>query len=203
MRNDLKNIIESILFVAEKPLTVAAIKHTLDFAGAKEIREALKMLADEYNARGGGFHLREIAGGWQMRSRPEYRQWISRMIQTNPRRLSKAALETLSIVAWNEPIIRSEIEQIRGVDSGGVLRLLLERKLVRILGRREIPGRPLIYATTKFFLEMFDLNTIKDLPTIKEVEALEKSEQPSQETFDVSTSVSIEDNHSLPLLSDS
>ena len=203
MRNDLKNIIESILFVSEKPLTVAAIKNTLDFASAKEIREALKMLADEYNARGGGFHLREIAGGWQMRSRPEYRQWIARMIQTNPRRLSKAALETLSIVAWNEPIIRSEIEQIRGVDSGGVLRLLLERKLVRILGRREIPGRPLIYATTKFFLEMFDLNTIQDLPTIKEVEALEKSEQPAQETFDVSASVSIEGNHSLPLLSDS
>ena len=180
MRNDLKNIIESILFVAEKPLTVAALKNTLDFADTKEIRETLRALADEYDARGGGFHLREIAGGWQMRSRPEYRQWITRMIQTNPRRLSKAALETLSIVAWNEPIIRSEIEQIRGVDSGGVLRLLLERKLVRILGRREIPGRPLIYATTKFFLEMFDLNTIKDLPTIKEVEELEKSGQPSQ-----------------------
>ena len=203
MHNDLKNIIESILFVSEKPLTVATIKNTLDFAGAKEIREALKTLTDEYNARGGGFHLREIAGGWQMRSRPEYRQWIARMIQTNPRRLSKAALETLSIVAWNEPIIRSEIEQIRGVDSGGVLRLLLERRLVRILGRRELPGRPLIYATTKFFLEMFDLNTIKDLPTIKEVEALEKSEQPAQETFDVPASVSIEGNHSLPLLSDS
>ena len=203
MRNDLKNIIESMLFVAEKPLTVAAIQHTLDFAAAKEIRKVLKTLADEYNTRGGGFHLREIAGGWQMRSRPEYRQWIARMIQTNPRRLSKAALETLSIVAWNEPIIRSEIEQIRGVDSGGVLRLLLERRLVRILGRRELPGRPLIYATTKFFLEMFDLNTIKDLPTIKEVEALEKSEQPAQEAFDVSASVSIEGNHSLPLLSDS
>jgi len=180
MRNDLKNIIESILFVAEKPLTVTAIQHTLDFAAAKDIREALNLLADEYNTRGGGFHLREIAGGWQMRSRPEYRQYINRMIQTNPRRLSKAALETLSIVAWNEPIIRSEIEQIRGVDSGGVLRMLLERKLVRILGRREIPGRPLIYATTKFFLEVFDLNTIKDLPTIKEVEELEKSGQLSE-----------------------
>ncbi len=180
MRNDLKNIIESILFVSEKPLTVATIKNTLDFADTKEIREALKALADEYNARGGGFHLREIAGGWQMRSRPEYRQWITRMIQTNPRRLSRAALETLSIIAWNEPIVRSEIEQIRGVDAGGVLRSLLERKLIRILGRREIPGRPLIYATTKFFLEVFDLNTIKDLPTIKEVEALEKSGQPSQ-----------------------
>jgi len=180
MHNDLKNIIESILFVAEKPLTVATIKNALNFGDTKEIRETLNLLADEYNTRGGGFHLREIAGGWQIRTRPEYRQYISRMIQTNPRRLSRAALETLSIVAWNEPIIRSEIEQIRGVDSGGVLRMLLERRLVRILGRREIPGRPLIYATTKFFLEVFDLNTIKDLPTIKEVEALEKSEQQSQ-----------------------
>ncbi len=183
MQNDLKNIIESILFVAEKPLTVATIKNVLDFADTQEVREVLQTLADEYNARGGGFHLRKIAGGWQMRSRPEYRQWITRMIQTNPRRLSKAALETLSIVAWNEPIIRSEIEQIRGVDSGGVLRLLLDRKLVRILGRREIPGRPLIYATTKFFLEMFDLNTIKDLPTIKEVEELEKSGESSQQVM--------------------
>ncbi len=182
MRNDLKNIIESILFVADKPLTLAAIKNTLDFAGTKDIRESLKALADEYNTRGGGFYLSEIAGGWQIRSRPEYRQWIARMIQTSPRRLSKAALETLAIVAWNEPVIRSEIEQIRGVDSGGVLRVLMERKLIRILGRREIPGRPLIYATTKFFLETFDLNTIKDLPTLKEVEGLEKRGQPSKRT---------------------
>jgi segregation and condensation protein B len=180
MCNDLKNMIESILFAAEKPLTVAAIKNVFDFMSTREISEALKALSDEYDARGGGFHLREIAGGWQMRSRPEYRQQIARMIQTNPRRLSKAALETLSIVAWNEPILRSEIEQIRGVDSGGVLRLLLDRKLVRILGRREISGRPLIYATTKFFLEMFDLNTIKDLPTIKDVEELKKNGEPSE-----------------------
>ncbi len=183
MPNDLKNIIESILFVAEKPLTVAMIKNSLDFSDTTEIRETLKVLVDEYNARGGGFHLREIAGGWQMRSRPKYRQWITRMIQTNQRRLSKAALETLSVVAWNEPIVRSEIEQIRGVDSGGVLRSLMERKLIRILGRREIPGRPLIYATTKYFLEMFDLNTIKDLPTIKEVEELEKSGESSQQAM--------------------
>ncbi|MDM8541683.1 SMC-Scp complex subunit ScpB [Desulfococcaceae bacterium HSG9] len=174
INSDIKNIIESILFVAEKPLAVATLKNTLDFS-TKEIREALKALADEYNARGGGFHLCEVAGGWQIRSRPEYRQHIIRMIQANPRRLSKAALETLSIVAWNEPVIRSEIEKIRGVDSGGVLRLLLDRKLIRILGRREIPGRPMIYATTKFFLEVFDLNTLKDLPTLKEVEKLEKN----------------------------
>ncbi len=180
MSEDLKNIIESILFVSEKPLTIAKIKEVLDFADAGAIRGALKALADEYDSRGGGFHLREVAGGWQMRSRPEYHQWITRLIQTNPRRLSRAALETLSIIAWNEPIIRSEIEQIRGVDCGGVLRLLLERKLIRILGRREIPGRPLIYATTKFFLEVFGLNTIKDLPTIKEIEELQKSgELPS------------------------
>jgi len=180
MRNDPKNIIESILFVADKPLTVATIKNTLDFIATKDIRKALEALANEYNARGGGFHLREIAGGWQMRSRPEYRQHIARLMQSNPRRLSKAALETLSIVAWNEPVLRREIEQIRGVDTGGVLRVLLERKLIRILGRREIPGRPLIYATTKFFLEVFDLNTIKDLPALKEVKELKKSGEPSK-----------------------
>ena len=87
-------------------------------------------------------------------------------------RLSKASLETLAIVAYKQPVIRSDIEQIRGVDCGGVLRMLLERKLIRVLGRKEIPGRPLIYATTKFFLELFDLRDLKDLPTLKEIEAL-------------------------------
>ena len=94
------------------------------------------------------------------------------MLQPNPPRLSKAALETLAIIAYKQPIIRADIEHIRGVDSGGILRLLLKRKLVRVLGRKEIPGRPLIYATTKRFLEIFDLRDLKDLPTPKEIEEL-------------------------------
>jgi chromosome segregation and condensation protein ScpB len=130
---------------------------------------------------GGGFFLGEVAGGWQLRSRPEFNEYIKRMLQPSPQRLTKASLETLAIVAYNQPIIRADIEHIRGVDCGGVLRQLMERKLIRVLGRKEIPGRPMIYATTKLFLELFNLKSLKDLPSPKEMEefgAPEESPQP-------------------------
>ncbi|MBW2568964.1 MAG: SMC-Scp complex subunit ScpB [Deltaproteobacteria bacterium] len=173
MIEDIKNIIESLLFVSDAPLTIERIKKLLPFAETKEIREALLALSEEYEARKGGFFLREVAGGYQIRTRPEYTKWIKRLIRPNPLRISKAALEALAIIAYNQPIIRSDIEQIRGVDSGGILRMLLERKLIRVLGRKEIPGRPLIYATTKQFLEMFDLKNLKDLPAPEEIETFE------------------------------
>jgi segregation and condensation protein B len=169
---DLKNIIESLLFVAEAPLTIDRIKNVLTIADAKEIRKALSELSDEYEDRKGGFFLREVAGGFQIRTRPEYTEWIKRLLQPNPLRMSKAALETLAVVAYKQPVLRSDIEHVRKVDCGGILRMLLERKLIRVLGRKEIPGRPLIYATTKQFLEVFDLKDLKDLPTLKEIEAL-------------------------------
>jgi segregation and condensation protein B len=129
-------------------------------------------LSSEYEHRKGGFFLREVAGGFQIRTRPEYREWIKRLVQPKPLRLSKPALETLAIIAYKQPIIRSDIEHIRGVNCGGILRMLLERKLVRILGRKAIPGRPHIYATTKQFLEVFDLKNLEDLPTPKEISEL-------------------------------
>ena len=116
------------------------------------------------------FFLNQVAGGYQIRTRPEYMEWIKRLLQPKPLRLSKAALETLAIIAYKQPVIRSDVEHIRGVDCGGVLRVLLERKFIRVLGRKEIAGRPLIYATTKRFLEVFDLKNLKDLPTPKEIE---------------------------------
>jgi len=171
MMADIKNIIESLLFVTEAPLTVDRLKTVLDISDAKSIREALNHLSEDYETRKGGFYLRLVAGGYQICTRPEYGEWIKRLIQPNPPRLSKAALETLAIIAYKQPVIRSDIEHIRGVDCGGILRQLLERKIVRILGRKEIPGRPLIYATTKDFLEIFDLKDLKDLPTLKEIDA--------------------------------
>ena len=169
---DIKNIIESLLLVAEDPLTIDRIKNILALAEKKEIQNALAELSSEYENRKGGFFLREVAGGYQIRTRPEYREWIKRLIQPKPLRLSKPALETLAIIAYKQPIIRSDIEHIRGVDCGGILRMLLERKLVRILGRKAIPGRPHIYATTKQFLEVFDLKNLEDLPTPKEISEL-------------------------------
>lgn len=186
---DLKNIIESMLFVSEDPLTIDRIKNVLTFADTKEIRNALKVLLDEYESRKGGFFLHEVAGGYQIRTRPEYTEWIKRLVKPNPRRISKASLETLAIIAYKQPVIRSDIEHIRGVDCGGVIRMLLERKLVRVLGRKKIPGRPLIYATTKQFLETFDLKDLKDLPTPKEIEELtnslsEKKEETSPDSLE-------------------
>jgi segregation and condensation protein B len=170
--DDIKNIIESLLFVTEEPLTVDRIKRIVAQAETKEIRTALDDLSAEYDERGGGFHLVRVAGGYQIRTRPEYTRWIKQLIQPKPLRLSKPALETLAIIAYKQPVIRSDVEHIRGVDCGGVLRVLLERKFIRVLGRREIPGRPLIYATTKKFLEVFDLKDLRDLPTPKEIEEL-------------------------------
>ncbi|MGD2188157.1 MAG: SMC-Scp complex subunit ScpB [Desulfobacterales bacterium] len=168
--DDVKNIIESLLFVAEEPLTIDRFKKIISGAETRELREALEDLAADYEMRQGGFFLNNVAGGYQIRTRPEYKEWIKRLLQPKPLRLSKAALETLAIIAYKQPVIRSDIEHIRGVDCGGVLRVLLERKFIRVLGRKEMPGRPLIYATTKRFLEVFDLKSLKDLPTPKEIE---------------------------------
>ena len=171
---DLKNIVESLLFVAEEPLSLERLKKALGQADSAQIGAAIAALQADYDSRKGGFYLAEVAGGYQFRTRPEYTVWIRRLVAPKPVRLSKAALETLAIIAYKQPIIRSDVEHIRGVDCGGVLRQLLERKLIRVLGRKEIPGRPLIYATTKKFLETFDLKDLRDLPTPQEVEEFGK-----------------------------
>jgi segregation and condensation protein B len=175
MEQDLKYIIESLLFVSETPLTMDHLKGILDGEETARIRSAIEELTAEYEQRDGGFVLKQVAGGYQFRTQGRYNEWIKRLIRPNAPRLSRAALETLAIIAYNQPIIRSDIEHIRGVDSGGVLRMLMERKLIRVLGRKEIPGRPLIYATTKHFLEVFELKDLKDLPTPREIEELTQS----------------------------
>jgi segregation and condensation protein B len=166
-------------------LSVDRIKKILENADKKDIKDALFELADEYEARKGGFMLREIAGGFQIRTRPEHALWVRRLLQPGAQRLSKPAMETLAVIAYRQPVIRSDIEFIRGVDCGGILRLLLEKKLIRVLGKKEIPGRPLIYATTNQFLELFDLRDLKDLPTPAEIDALGKS-SPLEEAEDTS-----------------
>ncbi|MGD9081717.1 MAG: SMC-Scp complex subunit ScpB [Desulfobacterales bacterium] len=168
--DDIKNIIESLLFAADEPLSIDRLKKIITDVNPQELREALDELRADYEARQGGFYLKEVANGYQIRTRPDYKEYIKRLLQPRPQRLSKAALETLAIIAYKQPVIRSDVEHIRGVDCGGVLRVLLERQFIRVLGRKDIPGRPLIYATTKRFLEVFDLKNLKDLPTPKEIE---------------------------------
>lgn len=173
---DLKRIIESLLFVSRTPLTLNRLKDLLPEADTPTLHRAIKALEQEYTKRHGGFHLAQVAGGYQFRTHPDCKTWVTRLTQPSSHKISKAALETLSIIAYRQPLIRSEIEHIRGVDSGGVIRNLLDLKLIRVLGRKDIPGRPLIYSTSRHFLELFGLNDIKDLPTLKEIEALGKEE---------------------------
>lgn len=174
----IKPIIESLLFVSEDPLNIEQIKKVMPEAGKEEIKAVLNDIKDEFEKRNGGFVLHEVAGGFQFRTKPEHKEYIHRLFQPSPARLSKAALETLAIIAYRQPVMRSEIEHIRGVNSGNTIRLLLDRKLVRILGRREIPGRPIVYATTQKFLEAFDLKDLKDLPTPKDIDELQTAPKP-------------------------
>jgi segregation and condensation protein B len=173
--DNLKPIIESLLFVSDEPLTIDKIKAVLEVEDRKAIREVLENLAREYDDQHRAFFLSEVAGGYQLRTRPEYGEWARKLKQAKPPRVSRAALETLAIIAYKQPVIRSDIEHLRGVDCGGVLHMLLERGLIRTLGRKDIPGRPLIYGTSRRFLEMFDLKDLNNLPTLKDIQELGES----------------------------
>jgi segregation and condensation protein B len=169
MSKSLKLIIEALLFSSDKPLTVKDIKDVLPDTDTKDIKSALAILEHDFAAIERSFTLNEVAGGYQLRSRPEYGAYILRMLQSTPNRLSRAAMETLAIVAYKQPILKHEIEKLRGVDVGGILKTLMEKDLVKIMGRKDLPGKPLIYGTTKRFLEVFDLKDISELPKMNEI----------------------------------
>ena len=160
MGKSLKLIIEALLFSSEKPITIKEIYSCLPEVKTSDIKSALKVLKYEFEAMGRSFGLREVADGYQFRSHSQYGPYILQMLQKSPNRLSRASLETLAIIAYKQPVLRHEIERLRGVDVGGILRTLLEKDLIRIMGRKNLPGRPLIYGTTKKFLELFDLKDI-------------------------------------------
>lgn len=168
----LKALIESLIFVSETPLSLERIKEVLRDLNRRDLRRLLCELLEEYERSQRGFTLVEVAGGFQFRTRPEHAEWIKKLKKTKPLALTQPALETLAIVAYRQPIVRADVERIRGVDSGGVLRTLLERKLVKILGKKDVPGRPIVYGTSKRFLEIFGLKDLSSLPTLKDIERL-------------------------------
>ena len=172
MAKSLKLIVEAMLYVAEKPLSAREIHSIIPDAKLPDIKSALKVLQYEYEAMGRSFTLKEVANGYQFRSRSEYGSYIMKMLQRSPNRLSKASMETLAIIAYKQPVLRQEVERLRGVDVGGILRALLEKDLIRVMGRKNLPGKPLIYGTTKKFLELFDLKDLESLPKLKEFKAL-------------------------------
>jgi len=179
-RAEIKSIIESLIFVSEEPISVNLMAMVFEEIGIKkgDIKEVLAEIVEDYNNNPDrGLYILETSGGYQFRTKAECAEWIRKLNVPKPIRLSQPALETLAIIAYRQPILRSDVESIRGVDSGGVIKTLLERGLIKIIGKSEEAGRPLVYATTPTFLELFSLKDLKDLPTLKEIEDLEVSER--------------------------
>jgi len=166
---DIKKTAEAILFAADSSVPLDRLTDIIEEAERREIREALKELSEQYDSEERPYALSEVAGGWQIYCRPEYSKWIRELHKGRiPTRLSQAALETLAIVAYKQPIVRAEIETIRGVDSSGVLATLMRRDLITIAGRAPGMGRALMYRSTKEFLRYFGLNFVTDLPRLEE-----------------------------------
>lgn len=175
---ELKAILEAVLFVSPEPVPVARLMSILGTVSKAEVIQALKLLAHDLDQGGRGIQLVQVAGGYRLVTKQEYGPWLKRMDKAKAaQKLSRSALESLAIIAYKQPLVRSEIEEIRGVETSGVLRTLLERKLVRIVGRKEVPGRPIMYGTTKFFLEHFGLQDLSQLPPLREFKELGESEQ--------------------------
>ncbi|MCB2225929.1 MAG: SMC-Scp complex subunit ScpB [Desulfarculaceae bacterium] len=172
MSRDTKRIVEALLFVSDSPLSLAQICQVMEAEDRAAVKEALDQLIEEYQQMERSFELVAVAGGFSFRTKPNLAYWLRKLRKQQVTRLSKAALETLAIVAYKQPVLKAEVERIRGVEVGGILRTLMEKGLIRVAGRKDLPGKPLIYSTTRRFLEVFDLQDLKDLPTVEELENL-------------------------------
>lgn len=177
-----KGVLEALLFVNEKPISLEQIRKALPTVSSSEVRKLIFILADEYSQRKCGMTIVEIAGGFQMLSNPLYASYVRNFYQTKHKeKLSKPALETLAIIAYKQPVSRSDIEQIRGVNTDGVFVHLLNKELIKVVGRKEVPGRPFIYGTTKEFLEYFGLKSLESLPRLDELVALQETAEKTPE----------------------
>jgi segregation and condensation protein B len=190
-----KAVIEALVFVSESPVGLDSIREVLGDIPKKDLQRLVDEMIQEYNAAPRGFTLIEVGGGYQFRTRTEYAEWVKKLKKIKPFALSQPSLETLAIVAYKQPVLRTEIEKIRGVDSGGVLRTLLEKKLIKILGKKDVPGKPLVYGTSKRFLEMFGLKDLSGLPTLKDLAGLGPP-PPQEEVLPLEDSKTEEDDRS-------
>ncbi|MFQ6604993.1 MAG: SMC-Scp complex subunit ScpB [Fidelibacterota bacterium] len=180
---EIQNIVEALLFAASDPLTQQQVNLVFE-SEAPQLSDVVAQLNDRYRADNHAFFIEQVAHGYRLISRPEYDVWIRRLLKKSGRLvLTPAALETLAIIAYKQPLNRFEIESIRGVDCSGVLKTLLQRKLIQIKGRSNSPGRPLLYATTPQFLEYFGLNKLSDMPKLTDLKDLEASD-PGENQID-------------------
>jgi segregation and condensation protein B len=187
---ELTAILEALLFVSGEPVPIARLASVIGTVSKAEVEQALTILERQLAQNSRGIQLVKLAGGYRLVTKPDYAPWLKRLDKAKAaQKLSRSALESLAIIAYKQPLVRAEIEQIRGVETSGVLRTLLERKLVRIVGRKEVPGRPIMYGTTKFFLEHFGLQDLSQLPPLREFKELGEAEQallPIEETVSLS-----------------
>lgn len=176
---ELKPILEALIFASDTPLTVDKIKQILESVSRKEIDAAIGELQREYQEQNRAFQLKEVANGYQFRTQPAFSPWLKKLKKTKPFRLTQPTLETLAIIAYRQPITKMEIEKIRGVDSGGIVKTLLDKKLITLAGKKDVPGKPFLFATTKTFLEVFSLENLSSLPTLKDIEDLDYAQLPT------------------------
>jgi segregation and condensation protein B len=182
--SDIKKIIEALLFVADQPIPDGVFRFVLgELVAGQNIEQLVKEIGDEYAQRNAPMELRFVAGGWQFSTKKEFGSWVRKLYREKMTfKLSNSALETLSVIAYKQPITRSEIEEIRGVEVSGVMETLLERKLVKIVGRKETLGRPLLYGTTQEFLRHFGLSHLSELPSLDELTPPEEAAELPLET---------------------
>ncbi|NIO17483.1 MAG: SMC-Scp complex subunit ScpB [Deltaproteobacteria bacterium] len=167
----LSSIIESMLLVSPTPLTEERARKVLPHYDKQSFDEAIMALQNKYSGES-GILLERVAGGYQLRTNPANQDYVRALLESRPPRLSRASLETVSIIAYKQPITRAEIEDIRGVDSQGAIKTLMERRLIKVVGKKEVPGRPFLFGTTKEFLELFGLESLSVLPSISELEEI-------------------------------
>ena len=177
-RTEIKLILESLLFSTETPMRLEKLNEIFPDTHLKDLREIMSELKEEYDTLNRSFAIREVANGFQFYTKTEYSPWIKKFKKIRPARLSPATLETMAIIAYKQPITRAEIEDVRGVDAGGILRALLEKNLIKIIGKKDVPGKPLIYSTTPKFLTMFGLKALKDLPTLEDISQVDVNTLP-------------------------
>ncbi len=194
-----RRIVEALILSSSEPIPAAKLAEIIPYCNPGQAKDLVNELNTEYVEQDRSFEIWEVAGGYQIRTRAEFSGYLQKLQKERALRLSPAALETLSIIAYRQPTTRAEIEEVRGVDAGATVKSLLERHLIRIAGQREVPGRPMVYATTRRFLEVFGLERLKDLPPLRELDELareqgllEKTEEDAGNPQDPAASEGIE-----------
>lgn len=171
-----RRIIEALILSSTEPISAAKLAEIIPYCKAGQAKDLVNELNTEYAEQDRAFEIWEVAGGYQIRTRAEFSGYLQKLQKERALRLSQAALETLAIIAYRQPATRAEIEEVRGVDAGATVKSLLDRQLIRIAGQREVPGRPMLYGTTRRFLEVFGLENLKNLPTLRELDEMAREQ---------------------------